>query len=437
MTIAIRQELQLADIGKVVPGTILEDGYARKVTVLDNGFAVMQEGGASYPLWNLRGWRYTHIPEDGVMPRYTIDVFKQMARTVCHGFAVAHGVAIQPVLTALDRIGANDASPPLGVGMYVHYSDRDLRARVGRKRGVIYGHGNPNQWEAYGEFRDLDGSRPTMGGVAYYSQSMRVMAMDDPDTDAWLREPTEQDDAEVARMRGVMWEIGVRAKRANSWCEAYETAMSVLGITSATPTAVTATQPEVADTIREEGLKPVDNLPVVRSDAEAERYPAGAIFEYNGLSRDLTRSPDYSGANGSWCWQRRTSGNGMEGSVNLFGPNGGRYGGDRRVLYGGVGEMSIPLYRDLIPHLPIGTRVSSGGAHYVKVSNVVGDTNRWRSLIGGQPTGMGTNDEGFFGRQRNDTTWRITRLPDTTQHGANNEYPEGRPYPDQQRTDPF
>jgi hypothetical protein len=430
MTIQLRAELQLADIGQVVPGTILEDQYGRKATVLDNGYATLHEGGASYPLYNMRNWRYSHIP-DRPLPRYTIDVFKQMARTVCYGFAVQHGVAIQPVLGALERIGASDGNPPLGVGMYVHYSDRGLRTRLGHKRGVILGHGDPNQWEAYGEFRDMDGSPPMMGGVTYFSSNMRVMAMDDPDTDGWLREPTEEDDAEVARMRGVMWEIGVRAKRANSWCEAYEAAMSVLGITSHTPTEVTARQPEVADLPDPEQVtKPVDNLPVVRTNRQAEEYPVGAIFEYPGQPEDLTRSPDYrSRHNTSWCWQRRVDGHGMNGTVNLIGPNGGRYGGDRRVLFDGRGQMAIPVYRDLMPHLPIGTVLEHSGYSWTKVIHNPGGGGEWANTSNGRREASATND-GFLNRD-GFSPWVITALPATTQHGANNTYPDGRPYPDQ------
>lgn len=430
MTIQLRAELQLADIGQVVPGTTLEDQYGRKATVLDNGYATLHEGGASYPLYNMRNWRYSHIP-DRPLPRYTIDVFKQMARTVCHGFAIQHGVAIQPVLTALERIGASDGNPPLGVGMYVHYSDGDLRARLGRKRGVVYGHGNPNQWEAYGEFRDMDGSRPTMGGVTYFSSNMRVMAMDDPDTDRWLREPTEEDDAEVARMRGVMWEIGVRAKRANSWCEAYETAMSVLGITSHTPTEVTARQPEVAGLGHPDAVtKPVDNLPTVHSANDVDQYPVGAVFEYVGQPQDLTRSPDYTDPNTQWCWHIRTDRDGgMEQTENFIGPNGGRWGGDRRVLWNGEGQMSIPIYRDLMPHLPVGTVVShrSGGTYfYKKVVHSPGDMEWATCDAGGTNAGTASaRNEGFIDGRGN-SPWVICMLPGTRRHGANNAHPAGR-----------
>jgi hypothetical protein len=431
MTIELRAELAMADLGRVPPGAVLEDGYSRKVTVLDNGYAVMQDGGASYPLYSLRGWRFTSLPEEAVLPRYNIEVFKQMARTVCFGFAHAHGVAREPVLRALDRIGANDERPPLGVGMYVHYSDTDLRSRILRKGGVLLGHGNPNQWEAYGEFRDLDGSRPTMGGVSYYSQCMRVLAMNTPDTEQWLRPPNEEDDAEVARMRGVMWEIGVRAKRANSWCEAYETAMSVLGITSASVTEVTAREPEVAELGHIDAVvKPVDDLPTVSNDTQAEEYPVGAIFEYPGAPMDLTRSPDYTDRNTSWCWQRRTQGHGMEGSVNLIGPNGGRYGGDRRVLYDGRGEMLIPVYRDLLPHLPIGTlvRTRAGDYWWKKVRHTPGDNEWARSNREGRVTGTAEVRNDGFTNRNGDSSWFVGHLPDTTQHGANNTYPDGRPY---------
>ena len=417
MTVEVGREVTHADIGSVPPGTEVSDHYSRTGIVLDNGYVATSDG-ASFPLYSLCGWRYTRI---GVEPDLdlNVDTFRQRAYTVCTGSARQHGVSLDPVFRALERIGASDARPPLGVGMHVHFNDNPLRERIDRKRGVILGHGNPNHWKGYGEW-DSRFSNRSLGGVHRSARSltMQVLAMDDPETEVYLRPATDEDRAEIARLRGVMWEIGVRAKRANSWCAAYETSVALLGVGPSSVTQITAQQDELAAFEREAALHPRDNVRLIRDWTEVDAFPAGAVFEYCGgspSSDDGARSPLYTET--QWNWMRRIDG-WRYSTRNFIGPNGGHHGGLARVLWDGSSPMNIPIYRDLMPHLPVGTVLGHGVSRYTKE-----DTSD-------RPWANGTaraGDVDFFGGASTTTTWTITALPDRWEYGARCSNAEGTP----------
>ena len=414
MTVRQGQTVEQDHIGQVPPGTVLSDNYSRKGVMLDNGYVVEVGGTGQWPLYSLRGWCIESVPEVTPQPRLNIEAFKQRVRTVCYGAALQHGVAIGPVFTALGRIGANDASPPLGVGMHVHLSDSDLYTRIGRKGGVTLGHGDPNFWDSYAEF-DYRSERARMGGVRQRSWTLEVLTMDRPDTEAYLRPPTEEDEREIARLRGVIWQIGVRAKAEQRWCEAFETALAVLGISSNAVTQVTAEQPEIAGD--ERFSHPVDERPIIRDWAEVRAYPDGAVFEYFGGSPSADegrRAPNYE-ADTQWNWMRRSR-TGRFDTRNFIGPNGGQHGGPARVLWDGEGPMRIPIYRSLMRHLPVGTRLSThSGTYYEKMAH--GDAG-WRS--NGRIDMSATRDRDFFGgAQQTSDSWWISALPDRWEYGAN------------------
>lgn len=404
MTIREGQTITGENFIDVPPGSIItSSGYT--AIVLNHGYAVRRDGGYSslYPMFNLAGWSVSKIGDWPVL-RETPTQFLQRAWTVCLGAARDNSVRTEPVTEALLRVGATSASP-LGVGMWFHMGDRDTGDRLRRKRGVVYGYGDPNHWDGYAEV-DIDRERATLGGAGMTSRVVRVLAMEDPDTDQYLVTPTEVDVAEVARLRGRMWTIGLRAKEQERWCPQYEAAMGVIGIS-----ALSAQTDETGVRITAPEASRVDSLGRARignGEEEARAYPAGAIFQYPSTD-DLTYTD---GAH--WNWQRRVE-DGRWNTCHYLGPNPGQYGGHRTVLYDGVGAMRIPLHRNLMRWLPVGTRVTGGGSMYYYKVVASSDTNPLAlTWANGPEEGACVRDDGFFGTGRDTTdAWWIDQLPET------------------------
>lgn len=376
----------------VPPGSILNDGRDRNsITVLDNGYAVRNDGQGVYPLFSLTGWRVATLGTLPVLTQNT-ETFLQRARTVCIGAANQNGVSVGPVRVALDRIGANEESPPLGIGMWLHSNDMELRRRLA-SAGAIFGHGDPNHWETYLQTRAGDPTHREMGGVVAVSHALRVLHLPNPETEKYLTPPDEAEVAEIARLRGQMWIVGERAKRANRWCGAFEIAVGTLGVNAQSVTVVSGVTPQQGRT-----------MPIITTDDEAAEFPVGAVFEFASGS---THRPDYNDDN--WNWTRRAADFRFS-TRHYIGPNGGHWGGTRRVLWDGREDMRIPISLSLMAHLPVGTRVSNSTNDYHYYKNA---PNRW----GTRPNeGGSVVDSGFFGgaelsEDTESEMWFVSALP--------------------------
>lgn len=426
MTIAEGQRPGEEDYARLPLGTVLHDGYGREATLVDTGFTINTDGGVWAP-FALRSWQIRKVGDWTPTPM-NLATFKQRAHTTCYGSALQHGVPVAPVREALRQIGTIE-TPPLGVGMYVHSSDTALRERLTRKHNLVLGYGNPNQWESYAEFNGW-GGRARIGGQRLFCYVSRVLHMDDPDTDVYLQPPAEEDEQEIARLRGVIWQIGTAAKRRNRWCEAYENAVSSLGVGPHAVTEVTASQPEVTSVVLDPEAveKPIDGRPVIYCTRDnVAAYPVGAVFEYPGSRTD--RSPDYRPGEESWNWSRRTDHRPEYLTENFIGPNGGATGGHCRVLWDGRGDMAIPVYRDLLPHLPIGTLLCTAGREYwwKKVAHNPGGHEWCRSdSTGHEAGGAEVGNDGFVSSARGTSSWVIGGLPNTWRHGAACAHPNGQ-----------
>jgi hypothetical protein len=380
----------------IPPGSILAHGTT-KLIVLGHGYAARVGTTGVYPLFSCTHYSIEEVRDWGPEPE-NVTTFKQRARTVCIGSGNDSSVAIGPIIRALGQIGIPDTLPPLGVGMFFHVGDPDLRRALSHKRGVVYGYGDPNHWEGYAEV-DLGTERAIKGGLQGMPRTVRVLTMDNPDTDQYLIPPTEEDAAEIARLRGQIWVIGQQAKSANRWCESYEQAVGTLGVSSALAHTVTGAP-------RPEGEGP-DGVPVVEPGDDCAAYPLGAVFEFNGGGDDRTARPDYSDPGNNWNWTRRVQGERWP-TMHFMGPNGGHHGGRRRVLWDGTGQMYIPITRPLLDHLPVGTMLGYRGStsRYIKEAE-----DRW--VQGGSPAC--SNDFFTTAQIRNgerSTVWHVMGLPD-------------------------
>lgn len=392
----------------LTPGTVITDGYDdSKVLVLDNGYGyrIDRHRGALYPLYSLAGWQVVTVG-DWEPAKENVTTFLQHLRTVGIGSAIENSVRVGPVRAALHSIGATIDTPPLGVGMFVHLADNDLMDRLRGMRDVVLGIGeDPNRWEGFCEVplaRIDNGQLPVVGGVKNSARTMRVVSMANPETEVYLRPPTDEDREEIARLRGRIWQVGMEAKTNERWCTAFENAIGILGISEEAVTQVTAQAPAPTPVAVE------DNVPIIGSDEEeTEVYPVGAVFEYNGGQR--TRPDTY---RSDWNWTRRVAGFRFN-TRHYIGANGGHYGGrNRRVLWDGRGQMAIEFTRSLMPHLPEGTRIASAdslnGTFYEKMGE------HWR--LNGQVGAYGCVDRDFFADRTTHpavvSPWRIIHLPD-------------------------
>lgn len=394
----VGQTIRGSEVHLLPPGTVLNEGYYRTV-VLDNGHLHRNGNGQHFSGFGYRGERFT-IEKVGIVDHWedNVDGFRQRIRTMCRGGATANSVPIEPVNRALDRLGAV-RNPPLGVGMWVHLQDNEVNARVGSAAGAIVGVGDPNTPDAYlqvdarrwvnAETRSFPG--PLRGTVA---PLVRVLHLDNPETDAYARPVTEEDREQIAVLRGQAWQIGRRAKLDNSWCGQFENIVWTLGIGEGLGARVSADTlpPEPSSTVVvPEGARSLNA-------AEQNALPEGAIVAWAG------------GGGADWCWCVRDDTSPYDPrTTHLMGPNAGHFNRTMRLVWDGSGPMMIQIpSAEVFDAVPVGSML----AHESRVDNpayqwVKEAPNRWRNAA----TDNTSSDRGFIATGGGvHTSWRLTRV---------------------------
>lgn len=389
MTLNVGDTLTHDNFTQATPGTVITTSYGDRYVVLPNGYGYRP--GWLHPLRNLAdGGRATvHTVGDDMAPPLNAETFKQMVATVCIGSARAASVRVEPVWEALEHLNIPRYPEVLAKGMWVHGSDSDLIERF-RSGHAVYAVGDPNMHDRFAAWRGIRGTRVCGGMIDWFGLGQVVEMPDGEPSDIYTRPPTAEDAAEIARLRGQVWVLGERAKRAERWCPAFEIAVGILGVTPASVTAETLESAGVPGRV----ISDYDTL---------REYPAGAIFQWSDPAERA----------GSWCWLVGRN-HGRTVTRNLMGPNSGHHGLPVTLVWDGRQQMLIPMsHFAIMEHLPVGSRVSIGlGPHasvYAKVTEA-----EWRAP--GSTSAVQAADFWDMGANPPATTWSITHIP-----GVNNE----------------
>lgn len=408
MTFNAGDRVTLANFADLPVNTLLEYDRSTRVMVHENNMVLIPSYGEWYPVGQIvRSLRVQEVGYHEPTPE-SIEGFRQRLNTICVGYARMNSVSVNPVRERLNNLREPDTettatTPLLGVGMWLHRSDSGLREQIERKRGVQYGLGNPNDetfkvWRADGRliYGNAEGREERM------PQLLRVVAMDDPDTDMWL-DQTPADPDRLARYKGRIWTEAIAAKSAHSYCGQLEAAMYTAGI-SEENVAVTAaaSAPAATPTTPLPGSSgfPVGHL--FDNEGEQARLPVGAVLMYEGMEQD--------GYTGQWNWMRRSASPrypSVASTQYLMGPNSGHHGSASTLIWDGYGDMLIPLTHEAQrAALPVGTEVSMGPGmlRFRKIAD-----NEWRGVreVGDLATNT-YHDTGF----PLNNSWYIVALPE-------------------------
>lgn len=159
--------------------------------------------------------------------------YVQRFRTVTYGQAQRAGVSLDPLDRAMDKLGIEPCSVTPGIP--VDGSDY-IRIRELPSGSVLMAGKDPANWTTFGVFGANGDSSLIylLGGVdsphGHVLHTVNI-AGSDASTPDWVTEPaTEEDAVLIDEFKRKAWELGVKAKRENSWCSDYEAAMERMGI---------------------------------------------------------------------------------------------------------------------------------------------------------------------------------------------------------------
>lgn len=337
MTLEVGARITPHNFHELPPGSVTQYSHSRYL-VLSNGYAHCDEQDWRHPIYHLGQGTHSVVKVgDEPVPKMNPAAFLQRVATVCYGGAMEGGVSMDPVFQGLTRINA-PRNPPLGVGMWVHASDTDLRSRL-HAAGAVFEIGDPNWWDTYGRWNTWDRHSKVDGGLGRMPKVLRVASLHSPETEEYLTPPTQEDEGRIAELRGQVWVIGERAKRDHNWCASFEATVSTLGVGAHSAQTITATTPAATEMVGR-----VADTDVIR------RLPEGAILGY----------PASGNFTSDWNWVMRhdDSGRGPTMTRNLMGPNSGHWAGSMMVLWDGTGPMNIPIPSTAVMDAaPIGTTV--------------------------------------------------------------------------------